>query len=462
MSKLRIANAAVYDPASGINGEVQDICIQDGRIVPDCDGPAFDARGMAAFAGGIDPHAHVAGAPLPLARAQNIYPVPTPHDLGRGYLAMGYTLAVNAATSAAFTAQTLLEERAIPSLDTLNLVLAQDPPEAQTAPGDDNYLSSLLLRGAGYGVKSVCPRGGPKVTARLAAACARLKLPHPLHLHHNGLGEADAYRGIGDTLARLEGARLHLAHLQFYAYGEGMHSAAEPVLRLLEQHPHVTADAGLVYFSHALATTADTKVPRRLAAKTPPALQYFGNTAFGVLPLDYKPQNYAGAMQFLIGLELMLKNPNPWQLTLSTDHPNGAPYFVYPRLIALLCDAGYRREFLKTINKKAVANSDVPSLAREYTPYEIAVITRAAPARDLGLRDRGRLGIGAQADVALYPLKNGKPDFSRAAHVFKAGQPVVAEGGSIADAPSFALACALGGGRPSEAYPTARIREVHT
>ncbi len=35
---LRIINGEVYDPINGINGEVRDICVQDGRIVADAPG----------------------------------------------------------------------------------------------------------------------------------------------------------------------------------------------------------------------------------------------------------------------------------------------------------------------------------------------------------------------------------------------------------------------------------------
>ncbi len=32
---LRISGGKVYDPANGINGEVRDLCIADGRFVAD-------------------------------------------------------------------------------------------------------------------------------------------------------------------------------------------------------------------------------------------------------------------------------------------------------------------------------------------------------------------------------------------------------------------------------------------
>jgi formylmethanofuran dehydrogenase subunit A len=34
MSLLKISHGTVYDPANGVNGEVHDVWIEDGRIVP--------------------------------------------------------------------------------------------------------------------------------------------------------------------------------------------------------------------------------------------------------------------------------------------------------------------------------------------------------------------------------------------------------------------------------------------
>ena len=33
MTQLRITGGAIHDPANGIDGDVRDICIDDGRIV---------------------------------------------------------------------------------------------------------------------------------------------------------------------------------------------------------------------------------------------------------------------------------------------------------------------------------------------------------------------------------------------------------------------------------------------
>src|SRR6476646_10011488 len=66
---LRITGGKVYDPANGVNGEIRDICVRDGRIVADVEGGrTIDATGMIVFPGGVDVHTHVAGAALNFAR----------------------------------------------------------------------------------------------------------------------------------------------------------------------------------------------------------------------------------------------------------------------------------------------------------------------------------------------------------------------------------------------------------
>ncbi len=72
----------------------------------------------------------------------------------------------------------------------------------------------------------------------------------------------------------------------------------------------------------------------------------------------------------------------------------------------------------------------LPDLDREYTLYEIAIITSAGPARALGLTQKGHLGVGADADVAIY---NENPDVRAACsryprYVIKGGEVVVEEG----------------------------------
>ena len=64
-----------------------------------------------------------------------------------------------------------------------------------------------------------------------------------------------------------------------------------------------------------------------------------------------------------------------------------------------------------------------------YSLYEIATMTRAAPAKLFGLTARGHLGVNAVADVAVYDdLPDRAQMFRAAALVFKDGDLVVRDG----------------------------------
>jgi formylmethanofuran dehydrogenase subunit A len=152
-----------------------------------------------------------------------------------------------------------------------------------------------------------------------------------------------------------------------------------------------------------------------------------------VVPFRYRDQSYVNALQWAIGLELFLLVEDPWRIVLTTDHPNGAPFTSYPHLIRLLCDKAFRDEQFARLHPLAQQMSMLPSLKREYSLSDIAIVTRAGPARLLGLADRGQLGVGAAADIAIY---REQPDreamFERPAWVFKGGVPVVREGRILA------------------------------
>ena len=65
--------------------------------------------------------------------------------------------------------------------------------------------------------------------------------------------------------------------------------------------------------------------------------------------------------------------------------------------------------------------------------YDIAIMTRAAPARLLGLPDRGHLTPGAVADISVYTEQDDKAAMFRAAElVLKDGQIVVEQGRVVA------------------------------
>src|SRR5207237_914846 len=150
----------------------------------------------------------------------------------------------------------------------------------------------------------------------------------------------------------------------------------------------------------------------------------------GLAPYASRAQAAGAAVRWAVGLELFLLAKDPWRVVLSTDHPNGGTFLSYPELIRLLMDRAYRDERLKAVNQKLLAGSALlDGLAREYTLGEIAIVTRAGPARLLGLPQKGHLGPGADADVTVYaPDADRAKMFAAPRYVIKGGTVVVQDG----------------------------------
>ena len=488
-SRLRIAGGSVHDPANGIDGEVRDICIEDGRIVAELpeDAPTLNARGMVVMPGGVDIHSHLASSScnharrlIPEEHAADVAPapllasgiprsgtggtVPTTFTTGYRYSGLGYTTVFDAAVAPAMARHSHSELDDTPCIDGGFYVLMGNDEyllrqiEAGESVRARDYVAWLLGATGGYAVKIVNPGGieawksgqrnlnglddtlsGRGITPRailetLCDAANSLELPHPVHIHCNNLGVPGNSAVTLASMQALSGRRAHFTHLQFHAYGApGWTSAARPLIEYLNDHSELSADVGQVMFGPAMTITADGPVEYLLhqsSGRRWVNIDIELETGCGIVPFLYKDKAAVSSLQWAIGLELFLLSADPWRVVLSTDHPNGGSFLSYPALIQLLMDRGARDEKIKQINPKLLAGSALADgLSREYTLNEIAIITRAGPARLLGLRNKGHLGEGADADVTIY---NRDADvaamFATPRYVIKAGMLLVEEG----------------------------------
>jgi formylmethanofuran dehydrogenase subunit A len=296
---------------------------------------------------------------------------------------------------------------------------------------DNGNVHSLDEEVPGCGVT---PR---QVLAAIGGAVDELGLPHPVHVHANHLGVPGNADTTLETMRTLAGRQAHFAHLQFHAYGgkpAGLpRSRAPELIDYLTSHPELTADVGQVMFGPAVTMTADAPVSaalRDLGADKWINHDTEVETGCGIVPNTNRAGNNVHALQWGIGLELFLLSRDPWQVMLSTDHPNGGSFLSYPKLIRLLMDRSFRDDQLGRANRRAIRRTALTDgLDREYTLNEIAIITRAAPARRLGLRDKGHLGLGADADVTIYHDRADREEmFATPRYVIKAGELVVDDG----------------------------------
>jgi formylmethanofuran dehydrogenase subunit A len=486
-TRLRITGGKVYDPANGVNGEVRDVCVSDGRIVADVEGGrTIDAAGLIVFPGGVDVHTHVAGAALNFARAMTPEDhrrnapfvrtqvrrggiggaTPTTYVTGYLYAGLGYTTVNEAAVPILSARHTHEELRDTPIVDKSTCVLMAnneillDLIEKGEVERARHVTAWNIGAAKAYGVKAVNPGGvaawkwgkdakglfepvpgyGKLTPAMIVSALAGivdgLGLPHPLHLHCNNLGAPGNYTTTLETMKVLEGNRAHLAHLQYHAYGGDdwatMRSESVKVAEEFNARKNLTTDAGAVLFGDTVTITADgpwQHLLYKLTGRKWGNIDVENETGCGVVPYVYKEKNLVNAVQWATGLELLLLIDDPWRVYLTTDHPNGAAFWRYPEIIQLLMSADFRREQLKSIAPRALKRIVLPELDRQYTLYEIAIITSAGPARALGLPHKGHLGVGADADIALF---NDGTDVARMfaypRFVIKGGEVVLEEG----------------------------------
>jgi formylmethanofuran dehydrogenase subunit A len=503
--EILVKNGFVYDPLNRIDGQKMDIAVKDGKIVERVDehkATIIDASGMVVMPGGVDIHTHIAGAEVNtgrLLRPEDHFKdfelktsitrsgvgrsIPSTFTTGYRYSRMGYTTIMNPSMPPLEAKHTHEELSDTPMLDKATYPLLGDWWFALEYIAQDNieecarHVAWIMDSTKGYAIKIVNPGGleawgfghnvkglddqvphfctTPREIIRgLCKANKLLNLPHTIHVHTNNLGKPGNYQTALETMKCVEDLAvedkpvIHITHCQFCAFkGDDwrtLQSGAEDIANYVNTHSHVTMDMGQVIFTDTTTMTADGPFQYDLYGLT-------GNkwvnhdveteTSAGIVPFRYRRKSYVHAIQWSIGLELALLIKDPWKIFMTTDHPNGGPFTSYPKIIAWLMSKKAREATLKRINKRSRSRSLLPSIDRELGFYEIAVMTRAGQAKALGLQKKGHLGVGADADIAIYNVDPEKIDpsrkfrtvrkaFKKAAYTIKGGE-IVSRNGEI-------------------------------
>ena len=483
---IRLAGGHIIDPANS-RDEIGDLFIRDGLIVDAPTGgtvyETYDISNKIVMAGAIDIHSHIAGnnetmGRLLLPEQRSLSEAPHPghcprlagslntFETGYTYAAMGFTTVVEPAVLPHQALQAHLELADIPIIDKATLtVLGNDDfllnllHKREGGGAIRDYVAWTLTASHGLGIKVINAGGAAAFKDNLRAfslddevpeygvssraivkalqqAVHELRLPHPLHVHCNNLGLPGNVETALATIEAAESLPLHLAHLQFYGYGNdgprGFSSAGARLAEAVNGAKSVTIDVGQVMFGQTVTISCDVlrQFNARSRARPKKWLICDGDSnGAGIVPYDYRMTDFFNAVQWAVGLELFLLISDPWRVFFTTDHPNGAPFTAYPDILALLMDRNLRAEWMSRLPKDALEVTTLSSIAREYSLVDLAIMTRAAPAKLLGLTDRGHLGAGARADVAVYTPNGDKAKmFRKAALVFKNGKLVIRDG----------------------------------
>ncbi|AXI25711.1 formylmethanofuran dehydrogenase subunit A [Methanofervidicoccus sp. A16] len=414
------------------------------------------------------------------------FSIPTTYKTGYEYCEMGYTTAIEAAMPPLKAKHVHDEFVDTPQIDKGALTLFGNNWMVMRYLKEKDYelcaayVAWVLKTVRGFAIKIVNPGGteawgwgrnvhglddptpyfgitGREIVRGLGIVNEMLGLPHSIHVHPNDLGHPGNWKTTIETMDCVKdiepkpkyGERettYYNAHVQFHSYGgtswKDFVSKGVEIAEYVNKVDHVVVDVGQITLDETTTMTADGPMEYDLHMST-------GNkwancdveleTGSGVVPFYYSPKGPVYSVQWAIGLDIFL-NTDPSKVLLATDHPNGGPFTRFSRIIAWLMSKKYRDYWLnEKVHKWARTRSSVGDNDKEYTMYEIAQITRANQAKVLGLSlERGHLGVGAIADIAIYDIGPEEKDpkvieraFRYAKYTFKNGEIVVKDGNIV-------------------------------
>ncbi len=364
---IKLTGGKVYDPANNINGEVRDIYVVDGRIVP----PApearvdkeYDLRGRVVMAGAIDPHTHIGGGKVTIARtlmpedhekdevahtaltrAGTGHALPSTMVTGYRYAEMGYTACFEPAMLPANARQAHMEMADTPLLDKGAFVMLGSDDFLLRAMAEKrdfefikDYMAWTMHAAQAIAMKVVNPGGisafkfnqrkldldekhvyygitPREIILTLARGLLELGVTHPLHVHGCNLGIPGNVETTLATIRATEGLPLHLTHIQFHSYGtEGdrhFSSGAAQIAELLKKYPNISIDVGQVMFGQTCTASGDSMRQYNGSKNADPkrwvVMDIECDAGCGVVPFRYRDKSYVNALQWAIGLETFL------------------------------------------------------------------------------------------------------------------------------------------------------------
>ena len=396
--RLKISGGRLYDPSCGLQGEVRDLFIEGGRIVPGLErvDQVMEAAGRVVVAAGLDLRGQVATYGLNFRRAGG--GIPSPRELAETYAALGYTHVHEPFLTLVTANYVHCQLAALPIVDTsaslvLNLrdldLWLRSPEQLPEVGETLRYLLEktralnfrvvepfVRYRQGFYAHRSLAVEETLEILAELARSQkVTLTLEASPEVLRAGLPQAELFHlsALGPALVEDELTEAALRLLAQGATGDmGLMDVSGPGPRA----PGMEVDLGWFRLLN-LTPTPDAAAARRALNL---ALQYDGDRLA-----------FSGAGSFL------------------------APVKDYPRLFAWLASrTARRRDWREEVGPG------------QYSLSQWVWATRTLPARLLGLKDRGHLRPGARADVAIYdPASGDAPEQWRCRTLLKAGELVV-------------------------------------
>jgi formylmethanofuran dehydrogenase subunit A len=456
MSNLIVKNGVVYDPINNISGEKKDILIENGKIVDNFKNVSannvktIDASGKTVLPGAIDIHAHIASQQVNNVRMlglgssefSQLWHGLTLEYLAREYIIKGYTFIVEANVFPSLAKQTLFNFNHIPILDKAMLINASNlwALELEYQKGNINnsaiFLSDLLGMLKGFGFKIYNPFEGEEwnykelrddisksgrlynfnaleVYKNITKINESLGLPHSIHAHidgyESGIGKSNAIRILEEiknlgiepnqqtSSKRKRSQIFHLAHASAYGFDD-----CEGLINFFNSNDKCDLDVGFVNFNKiSPLITSD----RRLSSQVSfpiirGAIESEGDHFETLRILDKNNLSHCYLWSNALSLALGIKDK--WKVQFAINFPNYAHLQDIPTIIEWLLNKERRDEFIENSESKHLMSASILNSEDTLSLAELITITRASPAKSLGLADiKGNLGVGADADINI-------------------------------------------------------------
>ena len=462
MSKIIVKNGIIYDPINNIDGEVKDVLIQDGTIVEKFsnqeDVKEIDAKNKTVIPAAIDIHTHIASQQVNWARLlgtknsifRETWKGLTLDFIAKQYLSNGYTFVLEANVFPSLASQAAFNLTNLPVLDSAYLLNLSNfwPMELEFQKGmvdqASAYLSDILEKTKAFGLKIYNPFEREEwnfkklrddleqkgrlynftpldVYEKMTKYVESLKLPHSIHAHIEAYENELAKKNLSLVLNRIKDLNLevpdkleqrrrsqvfHIAH----ASSCNMDGDNSELIKFYNENAGFDLDIGFIGFDpinpiisndRRLITTLSSQESSFKLIRS--AIELEGDTFASLRIFD--KQNKDHCTIWANGLDLVLKIKNKWQVQFSVNFPNYSSISKVPQISSWLLSNKAREDFMQNFNAEFLNKNFIASNDDSLSFFEYIVITRASPAKSLGIGDiKGNLGVGADGDLNIIDL----------------------------------------------------------
>ncbi|TFG23968.1 MAG: hypothetical protein EU533_02595 [Promethearchaeota archaeon] len=493
MSKIIVKNGIVYDPLNDIDGEVKDILIEEGKIVEKFsnqnDIKEINAQNKTVIPSAIDIHAHFASQQVNWARLlgsknsifQEYWKGLTLEFIAKQYISNGYTFILEANVFPSIVSHTIFDLKQLPVLDSSFLLNLSSywPLELEYQKGmvdeASNFISDVLIKTRAFGIKVYNPFEREEwnfnknredleekgrlynfspidVYENMTKYVEKLELPHSVHAHIEGYENIQAKSNLKLVLDRIKNLGLkspsglspqkrsqvfHLAHASSYNL-DGNNSE---LISFYNNNPEFDLDLGFLGFDPINPMiSSDRRLINSLNQENSlfkiirSSIELEGDSFASLRSFD--KQNLSHCRLWSNAVDIALGIKNKWQIQFSVNFPNYSNISNVPQIASWLLSTKAREKFIENLNSEFLKDNPVSSNNDILSFYEYVTITRASPAKSLGIGQfKGNFGEGADGDLNIIDLnlkdEDIENDYERINEIFSNVKYVIKNGNII-------------------------------